>query len=106
MVTFSEDALAYVGEKKSPVFIDVPYKVSGCCFDMTECPAVRLGEPENAADYTRLDTQGVTLYVPNCLPDPGALTIRTRNLLGFLLDTVMEARERTPQTSSHGVPRL
>lgn len=83
MITFSEDALSYVGEKNSPVFIDVPYKVSGCCFDMTECPAVRFGEPSNASEYTRQDSQGVTLYVPNCLPDSDTLTIRTRNLLGF-----------------------
>ena len=83
MIRFSQDAMAYIGEKKSPVFIDLPYKVSGCCFDMTECPAVRFGEPTNTANYTRQDAQGVTLYVPNCLPDPGALTIRTRNLLGF-----------------------
>ena len=83
LIKCSKDALAYVGEKKSPVFIDLPYKVTGCCFDMTECPAVRLGEPANVADYTRQDSQGVTLFVPNCLSDPDALTIRTRNFLGF-----------------------
>jgi hypothetical protein len=35
LIAFSEDALAYVREKKSPVFIDVPHKAGGCCFDLT-----------------------------------------------------------------------
>lgn len=83
MITFSEEALAYVGEKKSSVLVDTPYKVSGCCFDMTECPAVRFGEPKNPDDYTRHDQQGITLYLPKCLPDPTALSIGVRNLLGF-----------------------
>jgi len=83
VITFSEEALAYVEEKNSPLYIDVPYKVSGCCFDMTECPAVRFGEPPKTTDYTRCTEQGVTLYVPNCMPDHGPLTIRTRSIFGF-----------------------
>jgi hypothetical protein len=82
-IEFSEEALAYVGEMKSPVFIDIPYKVSGCCFDVAACPPVRLGEPGNIADYTRQEAQGVTLYVPRCLSGSGALTIRMRSFLGF-----------------------
>ena len=58
LITFSEDALALVGEKQSPVFIDVPYTLRGCCFDMTECPAVRFGEPVNSSGYVRQDAQG------------------------------------------------
>ncbi len=41
------------------------------------------------------------------LMDDGIIDPRdTRRLLGFLLDTAMEARERTPVTTSHGVQRL
>ena len=83
LITFSEDALALVGEKQSPVFIDVPYTLRGCCFDMTECPAVRFGEPTNSSGYVRQDAQGVTLYVPSCLSGNDSLTIRMRSLLGF-----------------------
>ena len=83
MIKISEDALAYVEERNSPLFIDVPYKVSGCCFDMTECPAVRFGAPAKSAEYTKQTLQGVTLYIPNCLSDHGTLTIRTRRFLGF-----------------------
>ena len=83
LITFSEDALAFVGEKQSPVFIDVPYTVRGCCFDMTECPAVRFGEPTDSAGYVRQDAQGVTLYVPSSLSGNDSLIIRMRSLLGF-----------------------
>ena len=83
MITFSEDALNYVREKNSSVFIDMPYKVSGCCFDVTESPAVRFGVPTDVSGYTRQEAQGVTLYVPDCLPDPDSLTIGTQNFLGF-----------------------
>jgi geranyl-CoA carboxylase beta subunit len=41
------------------------------------------------------------------LMDDGIIDPRdTRSVLGFLLDTVMEARERTPMTTSHGIQRL
>jgi hypothetical protein len=83
LIEFSEEALAYIGERKSPVVIDVPYKVSGCCFDVAERPSIRLGEPKDKADYVRQDSQGVILYVPRCLSDAHALTIRVRSLLGF-----------------------
>lgn len=83
MITFSEDALILVDEKRSPVFIDLPYRVRGCCFKLTECPAVRFGTPENSEGYTRQEIQGVELYVPASLPDHLPLTIRARNLLGF-----------------------
>jgi hypothetical protein len=83
VIEFSEEALAYVGERKSPVVIDLPYKVSGCCFDLAEPPSVRLGEPKDMAGYVRQDSPGVTLYVPRCLSDAHALTIRVRSFLGF-----------------------
>ena len=83
MITFSEEALAFVGENRSPVFIDRPYTVRGCCFDMTECPAVRFGEPADPGAYVRQEAQGVTLYVPDCLSGNASLTIRMRKLLGF-----------------------
>jgi hypothetical protein len=83
LIEFSEEALAYLGERRSPVVIDLPYKVSGCCFDVAERPSVRLGEPKDRAEYVRQDSRGVTLYVPRCLSDVQALTIRVRSFLGF-----------------------
>ena len=83
MITFSEEALSLVKEKRSPVFIDHLYTVRGCCFRLTECPKVRFGTPENSGGYTRQDAQGVELHIPASLPDHLPLTIRTRNFLGF-----------------------
>jgi hypothetical protein len=83
LIAFSEEALAFVEEKQSPVFIDLPYTIRGCCFRMTECPAVRFGKPEKSFGYIRQDSQGVTLYVPASLSDSDSLTIRMRNFLGF-----------------------
>jgi hypothetical protein len=83
LIEFSEEALAYVAERKSPVVIDLPYEVSGCCFAVAEPPSVRLGEPKDMAGYVRQDFPGVTLYVPRCLSDAHALCIRVRRFLGF-----------------------
>jgi hypothetical protein len=65
------------------VFIDMPSFKSACCCAVGVPPAVRFGEPSDVSGYTRQDAQGVTLYIPNCLPDRDALTIDTQNFLGF-----------------------
>jgi hypothetical protein len=83
MITLSEDALAFIEMKNSPLVIDIPHTVSGCCFEITDCPSVRFGEPKNLADYTKQTMQGVTVFVPNSFPDNNSLTIRTRSFLGF-----------------------
>jgi hypothetical protein len=83
MITISEDALALIEEKQSPLFIDIPHEVRSCCFDMTECPAVRFGEPGRVSDYTRQTIQNATVYVPGCFPENGAFVIRSRSFFGF-----------------------
>ena len=83
MLKFSEDALALVGEKNSPLFIDLPRTISNCCFEITECPAVNFGEPRQLDQYTRKTIQGAVVYVPSCIPDSAPLVIRIRNLFGF-----------------------
>ena len=83
MIKFSEDALHYIQGKNSPVFIDMPSFKSACCCAVGVPPAVHFGEPSDVSGYTRQDAQGVTLYIPNCLPDRDALTIDTQNFLGF-----------------------
>ena len=83
MITLSEDALALIEKKNSPVLIDIPHTVSGCCFEITDCPSVRFGEPGNLADYTKQTTQGVTVFVPNCFPNRDSFVIRTRSFFGF-----------------------
>lgn len=82
MITLTEDALALIAASRSPVVIDVPHTVSGCCFDITDCPAVRLGEPPQTGGYTRHTLQGATVYVPQGFPDDGEHVIRVRSFLG------------------------
>ena len=83
MLSLSNDAIAFAQEKQSPLCIDTPYKVSNCCFDVTECPAVRLGEPRDPAGYARQTISGITVFVPNDFPDDKPMVIKTRSLLGF-----------------------
>jgi len=82
MITISEEALALIEEKESPLFIDIPHAVRGCCFEMTECPAVRFGEPRQLAGYTRQTIQNATVYVPCGFPENGAYVIRRRSFFG------------------------
>jgi len=81
MITFTEDALALIAAARSPVCIDVPHTVSGCCFDITDCPAVRLGEPPQPNGYTRQTLQGATVHVPHGFPEDGEHVIRVRSSL-------------------------
>ena len=83
MISLSEDAVRYAAEKQSPIHIGIPYKVSGCCFDVTECPSVGFGEPRTPADYSRETINGITVFIPNDFPDDKPMVIKTRSLLGF-----------------------
>ena len=83
MISLSEDVVDRAGKKEAPILFEPPYKVSGCCFDMTECPAVSFGEPRSPAEYTQQTISGVTVFVPNEFPDDPPMMIKTRSLLGF-----------------------
>lgn len=83
MITISEDALALIEQKQSPLFIDLPHTVSGCCFEVTDCPSISFGEPRKLDDYTKQTLQNATVYVPRCFPKESSLEIRTRNFFGF-----------------------
>jgi len=83
MITISADALALIEEKQSPLFIDIPHTVSGCCFEITDCPSISFGEPKELADYSKQTLQNATVYVPRCFPKDGSHVIRTRNFFGF-----------------------
>lgn len=71
MITISEDALAFIEEKQSTLFIDIPHTVSGCCFEVTDCPSIRFGEPKKLSEYRKQSIQSATVYVPSCFPENG-----------------------------------
>lgn len=83
MITISEDALALIAEKQSSLFIDIPHTVSGCCFEVTDCPSIRFGEPRTLSAYTKQTLQNATVYVPSCFPPNGSYVIRAKNFFGF-----------------------
>ncbi len=83
MITLSDEALAFIHEKGLSVCIDIPQVIGGCCIEIVECPAVRLGEPKAASGYTRQVIQGVTVFVPGCFPQVGDFVIRSRSRFGF-----------------------
>jgi hypothetical protein len=83
MITLSEDALALIEAKQSPLFIDIPHTVSGCCFEVTDCPSIHFGEPTKLSDYRKQTLQDATVYVPNSFPENGSYRIRVRNFFGF-----------------------
>ena len=83
MITISDDALTLIEEKKSPIFIDAPQQISGCCIEIVDCPSVSFGVPKILAGYTEQSIQGVTVYVPNGFPLDCPLVIGIKNIFGF-----------------------
>jgi len=66
MITLSDDALALIDEKQSPIFIDIHF-----------------GEPARPADYTKQTLRNATVYVPKRFPQEGSHLIRIRKFFGF-----------------------
>lgn len=83
MLSLSAETIDLANQKQSAILIDPPYKVSGCCFDVTECPAVRFGEPSAPSSHQKEVIDGITVFVPTDFPDDKPIVIRTRNLFGF-----------------------
>lgn len=82
MITISKEALSIIEEKDKPLFLDMPKAITGCCFDIQECPSVRFGEPHNISDYKKSIIQDVTVYIPKRLPDV-SLEIKVSKFLGI-----------------------
>ena len=83
MITLSEDALALVAAKQSPLCIDIPHAVSACCLEITDCPSVSFGEPRKLDAYDRKTLQNAVVYVPRSFPEDGDFVIRTKSFFGF-----------------------
>lgn len=83
MITISEEALAFIASRQTPIFIDIPHTVSGCCFEITDCPSINLGAPRDTSEYMEQTLQGVPVYVPRCFPEHGEHTILLKTFLGF-----------------------
>ncbi len=82
MLTITPEAVAYVEERKESLYLDLPPVVRSCCITLQECPAVRLGRPRSSQNYHMRTVEGITLFVPQDLPDI-PLTITLDRFLGF-----------------------
>jgi hypothetical protein len=83
MLTISPAALKMIQERNKPVFLDMPKLISGCCFDVQECPTVRFGVPRNPAEYVEKVINDVTVFVPRRLPNTFPMTITVSSFLSF-----------------------
>lgn len=81
MLKITPEALSIIQNQGKPIFLELPKLIRNCCFDLQECPSVRVGEPRNAAGYEKRTVQDVTVYLPRHLPD-FPLTIAVSSFLG------------------------
>ncbi|SFM97999.1 hypothetical protein SAMN05660284_00189 [Formivibrio citricus] len=83
MLSLSGDALALIEKKQMPVTIGIPPSINGCCIEVTECPSVVFGVPQQMSEYTMQSIQGVVVYVPKCLNLNRPLAIRSKKIMGI-----------------------
>jgi hypothetical protein len=83
MLTITQGALEIIRERREPIFLEVPKRVSACCFSLQECPMVRFGVPRDGPGYEDRTLQDVLVRVPRGFPDDPALTIAVSRFLGF-----------------------
>ncbi|MGO9379020.1 MAG: CC/Se motif family (seleno)protein [Dissulfurispiraceae bacterium] len=81
MLTITPEALSVIIKHNKPIFLELPKLIRNCCFDLQECPSVRIGEPGNTRDYDKKIVQEVTVFLPWRLQDH-ALTITVSNFFG------------------------
>jgi hypothetical protein len=82
MLKISEEALTIIRGQDKPLFLDLPKTITGCCFDLQECPTVRYGLPPVAAEYIEVFVSGITVFVPKVIVGM-ELTIEVSSFLGF-----------------------
>ena len=83
MLTIDPKAVAFIENKKQPIYLDIPPIISNCCMTIRESPAIRFGQPHNPEAYTERNIQGVTVLVPGDLPEI-PLTITTSSFFGYI----------------------
>lgn len=75
MWTISPEALAFLEKNGARILtVDQPVVVDGCCLQISEPPAVYLGEPKsivgkkrNTGSYMALEVEGIRIHVPSYL---------------------------------------
>jgi hypothetical protein len=83
MISITDEALGIIRKRAQPVYLELPKRVTGCCFHIQECPSVRFGKPREISKYNEKTIQGVPLLVPNGLPEDRPLTLTVSRFLGI-----------------------
>jgi hypothetical protein len=81
MLTLSREAAEIIRRQGKSVFLDMPKAITGCCFDLQECPTVRFGTPRDPEAYLSLDIDGIPVFVPRVIADIN-LSIEVASFLG------------------------
>jgi len=81
MLIITPEAVSIIVKQNNTIFLEMPKLIRNCCFDLQECPSVRIGEPRNTKDYDRKIVQGVTVFLPRHLPE-FALTVTVSSFFG------------------------
>ena len=78
MLTITAEALLLIRGHDKPIFLELPRIIRNCCFDLQECPVVKVGEPHNFKEYEKRSIQNVTVYLPKRLPEfPLVITVNS-----------------------------
>ena len=88
MLILTPEAVQYIKEKNQPIYLDHPPLVGENSQIKIKAPPVKFGTPQNMADFTQSQEQGVTVYLPNGL-DVVQITVE---LSGFLFLKKLMAR--------------
>ncbi|HTZ40266.1 MAG TPA: CC/Se motif family (seleno)protein [Syntrophales bacterium] len=81
MLTLSPEARAYAVDNGGTIFLD--YIIVGdCCIPYQPEPSVRVGMPHDPERYRQEQIDGVTVFVPNTLPQV-PLVIELNSFMGF-----------------------
>ena len=82
MYSITPAAAEYLKKQNQSVYLDLPPTVEGCCFQLQESPAAKMGVPPNPEAFSQHTVEGITVYVPHGLK-PVPLTVAISSFLGF-----------------------
>ncbi|EAX47846.1 conserved hypothetical protein [Thermosinus carboxydivorans Nor1] len=81
MLTISPQALEYIKTRNQAIYLELPPLID-CCIHLREAPIIRFGAPPNLAAYKTKNIDGITVYIPDDLPDI-PLTIDLSSFFGY-----------------------
>ena len=69
MLTITPEAKAHALENGGTLFLEYILLTGGCCVPFQPEPNVRFGKPRNQRQYRQESIDGLTVFIPQSLPD-------------------------------------